>query len=212
MRALTDLIAEEIALPAADRDRLRWSALLHDVGKLDRASGRLNKADKLDDAEWAQMRNHPLEGARLTRRLAGWLGPWANSIAEHHEKFDGTGYPFGLIGAQISLGGRIVAVADSYDAMTAIRSYDKLESPTAARAELARCAGTHFDPQVVRAFLQVSVGRLRAATGALRPWWRGSDATWAVWRRSASTRLFNGPPIPSAWNYIIQRIPALTIR
>ena len=106
------------------------------------------------------------------RRLASWLGPWANSIAEHHEKFDGTGYPHGLSGTQISVGGRIVAVADSYDAMTAIRSYNKPKSPTAARAELARCAGTHFDPQVVRAFLQVSVGKMRALSGVLS--WLGS--------------------------------------
>ncbi len=172
VRVLTDLIAIELDLPTAHRDRLRWSALLHDVGKLTVHPHVLNKAEKLDEAEWAQLKNHPLEGARLTSRLAGWLGEWANTIAEHHEKFDGTGYPFALRGSQISFGGRIVAVADSYDAMTAVRSYNKPKSPAAARAELATCAGSHFDPQVVRAFLQVSVGRLRVAGGPLS--WLGS--------------------------------------
>ena len=172
VRALTDLIADQLDLPNPDRDRLRWSALLHDVGKLTVHPHVLNKAEKLDDAEWAALRNHPLEGARLTSRLAGWLGEWANTIAEHHEKFDGTGYPLGLQGSEISFGGRIVAVADSYDAMTAVRSYNKPKSPTVARAELAACAGTHFDPQVVRAFLEVSVGRIRLAGGPLS--WLGS--------------------------------------
>ena len=104
--------------------------------------------------------------------LGDWLGEWANTIAEHHEKFDGTGYPFGLKGDEISLGGRIVAVADCYDTMTTVRTYKKSMSPKVARAELAACAGTHFDPKIVRAFLDVSIGRVRPVAGPLA--WLGS--------------------------------------
>jgi HD-GYP domain-containing protein (c-di-GMP phosphodiesterase class II) len=170
--AFTELIAAELHLPTADRDRLRWSALLHDVGKLTVHSDILNKHGKLNDEEWAVIRNHPLEGARLTAPLAGWLGVWADTIVQHHEKYDGTGYPYGLVGDQISLGARIVAVADSYDVMTATRSYRHPISPQAARAELAACAGSQFDPHVVRAFLDVSIGRLRPMAAPLA--WIGS--------------------------------------
>jgi putative nucleotidyltransferase with HDIG domain len=172
VRALTDLIADELDLPATDRDRLRWSALLHDIGKIAVHTDILNKAGELNDEEWAVIKNHPLEGAKLTAPLAAWLGPWANTIAEHHEKFDGSGYPCGLSALDISYGGRIVAVADAYDTMTAVRSYKKGMSPQAARAELAACAGTQFDPQVVRAFLDVSIGRLRVVAGPIT--WLGS--------------------------------------
>jgi hypothetical protein len=172
VRAFTDLIADELDLPASARDRLRWSALLHDIGKLTVHPHILNKPDKLSAEEWEVIKNHPLEGAKLTAPLAGWLGPWANTIAEHHEKYDGTGYPYGLTGEEISLGGRIVAVADCYDTMTAVRSYKRAMSPEAARTELAACAGTHFDPKVVRAFLDVSIGRLRPVAGPIS--WLGS--------------------------------------
>jgi hypothetical protein len=172
VRALTDLIAEELDLPTDDRDRLRWSALLHDIGKLTVHPDILNKPDQLDDEEWEVIKTHPLEGARLTAPLAGWLGEWANTIAEHHERYDGTGYPFGLRGEEISFGGRIVAVADCYDTMTTVRSYKTALSPNAARAELAACAGSQFDPRVVRAFLDVSIGRLRPVAGPLA--WLGS--------------------------------------
>jgi hypothetical protein len=163
VRALTDMVAEELRLPDADRDRLRWSSLLHDIGKLTVHPEVLNKAEALSDDEWEVIRRHPLEGARLTAPLASWLGPWANTIAEHHERFDGKGYPFGLSGRQISLGGRVVAVADSYDVMTSLRSYKRPMSPDKARLELAACAGTQFDPDIVRAFLAVSIWRLRLA-------------------------------------------------
>ena len=162
VRAFTDLIAEELRLPSSDRDRLRWSALLHDIGKLTVHTHILNKVGTLSDDEWEVMRQHPLEGAKLTAPLAGWLGPWATTIAEHHERFDGRGYPFGLSGQEISTGGRIVAVADCYDTMTSVRSYKRAMSPEKARAELAACAGSQFDPLMVRAFLAVSVSRLRA--------------------------------------------------
>ena len=167
VRAYTDMIADELELSEFDRDRLRWSALLHDVGKLAVHPHVLNKAESLNDDEWEEIKRHPLEGARLTAPLAPWLGEWANTIAEHHEKYDGTGYPHGLAGEDISLGGRIVAVADCYDTMTSARSYRHPVSPESARRELAACAGSHFDPRVVRAFLDVSIGRLRPVAGPL---------------------------------------------
>jgi hypothetical protein len=161
VRALTDMISDELHLGAADRDRLRWSALLHDVGKLAVHADILNKAGALTDEEWEQIRLHPLEGAKLTEPLAAWLGSWASTIAEHHERYDGNGYPRGLAGKDISHGGRIVAVADAYDVMTAARAYKKAMGPVAARQELTANAGSQFDPEVVKAFLAVSLWRLR---------------------------------------------------
>ena len=172
VRMYTDLIAEEMKLPQVDRDRLRWSALLHDIGKVAVHPEILNKPGALDDAEWEQIKNHPLEGAKLTAPLSAWLGQWADTMAEHHEKYDGSGYPRGLAGKEISMGARIVAVADAYDVMTAVRSYKPAMTPQAARAELQACAGTHFDPTVVRAFLDVSIARLRVVAGPVA--WLGS--------------------------------------
>jgi putative nucleotidyltransferase with HDIG domain len=167
VRVFTDLLAEEMKLPPEDRDRLRWAALLHDVGKLTVAARILNKPGKLDDHEWVVIRGHPAEGARIAGPLLEWLGSWAGAIVEHHERFDGKGYPAGLAGHGISLGGRIVAVADCYDTMTAARSYKKPMAVAAARAELARCAGSQFDPAAVRAFLGISIPRLLWKTGPL---------------------------------------------
>ncbi len=167
VRVVTDLVANQLKLPEEDRDRLRWSALLHDIGKLTVDGSILNKPGKPDEAEWRILQGHPLEGARLAAPLAAWLGPWADTIAQHHEKFDGTGYPYGLSGEQISLGGRIVAVADCYETMTAVRSYKSAMTAEAARKELAACAGAHFDPVIVRAFLEASVGRFNLLGGPL---------------------------------------------
>ncbi len=167
VRVVTDLVADQLKLPEEDRDRLRWSALLHDIGKLTVAGSILNKPGKPDETEWRILQGHPLEGARLAAPLASWLGPWADTIAQHHEKYDGTGYPYGLSGEEISLGGRIVAVADCYETMTAVRSYKAAMTAEAARRELAACAGAHFDPVIVRAFLEASVGRMNLLGGPL---------------------------------------------
>ena len=165
VRIFADLIADELKLPAEAQDRLRWSALLHDVGKLRVSPSLLNKPGTPTSLEWATLRRHPINGAEFIAPIAPWLGEWAAAVEHHHERFDGTGYPRGLQGTHISLGGRIVAVADAYETMTAARPYKRPISPTAARAELVACSGTHFDPEVVRAFLSISLGRLWRAVG-----------------------------------------------
>jgi len=99
--------------------------------------------------------------------LAGWLGESVRAVGEHHERWDGYGYPNGLRGTDISFAARIVAVADAFDVMTSVRSYKKPGTAAEARAELARCAGTQFDANVVRAFLSISLGKLRLAMGPL---------------------------------------------
>ena len=167
VRAFTDLLSEELKLSPLDRERLRWAALLHDVGKLDIAPALLNKPGAPTDAEWRELRAHPKRGAELVAPLLPWLGEWSGAIAQHHERWDGHGYPFGLQGEQIAVGARIVAVADAFEVMTAPRPYRRPVTAEAAREELASCAGQHFDPVVVRAFLNVSIGRLRKAMGPL---------------------------------------------
>jgi putative nucleotidyltransferase with HDIG domain len=168
-RAFSDLIAEELGLSVDERDKLRWSALLHDIGKLHVEASLLNKPSRPDDEEWRVLRSHPIEGARVVGALATWLGPWALAIEQHHERFDGAGYPRGLAGHDISLAGRIVAVADAYEVMTAVRAYKRPMSAEAAREELVRCAGTHFDPHVVRALLRVSISRMPRAAAIAVP-------------------------------------------
>lgn len=167
VRMYTDMLGEELKLRSRDRDRLRWAALLHDVGKLMVAPEILNKPSSLAKKEQSIVRRHPLEGMRLAAPIREWLGEWAVAIEHHHERYDGTGYPHGLRGEQISLGGRIVNVADSYEVMTARRPYRVPMRANQARAELVKCSGTQFDPVLVRAFLRVSVGRLRLVSGPL---------------------------------------------
>jgi putative nucleotidyltransferase with HDIG domain len=167
VRVYTDLIAAELRLPPAAVDRLRWAALLHDIGKLRVPTTTLNKPAKLSNSEWELIRRHPDAGAELAGALLPWLGEWGSAIAEHHERFDGTGYPRGLAGRDISTAGRIVAVADSFEVMTAARAYKRAMTRSAALEELVRCSGQQFDPDIVRALLQVSAPRLRWAMGPM---------------------------------------------
>ncbi len=103
-------------------------------------------------------------GGRLVEPLRGLLGDWVDAVAHHHERWDGTGYPMRLAGADINRGARIVAVVDAYEAMTSPRPYRKPVSPEAARAEIALQAGIQFDPEVVRALLSVPIARLSRLT------------------------------------------------
>lgn len=167
VRSYTELIAEELDLDEEQRQRLRWAGLLHDVGKIRTPSTILNKRGTLDDGEWEVIRRHPLDGLALAEPLRPWLGDALGAVSDHHERFEGGGYPSGWGGADISLAGRIVAVADAYDVITSPRSYKAPIGVREARAELVRCADTQFDPDVVRAFLAISIPRLRAVLGIL---------------------------------------------
>lgn len=165
VRAFTDLLTNELGLPEHDRVRLRWAALVHDLGKLSVPVPVLNSAGGLDESDWTLMHRHPDEGVRLLGGLLPWLGEWGDAIGQHHERYDGTGYPRGLAGDDISYAARIVALADSFEVMTSARSYKTARSAAWAREELTRCAGSQFDPALVRAFLGISIGRIKWVLG-----------------------------------------------
>ncbi len=137
---------------APDRvDRMHAAGVLHDLGKVGISDAILQKPGPLTEAEWVEMKRHPGIGAQILRHadmadIAAWVGA-------HHERVDGLGYPSGLSGAEFSLEARILAVADAYEAMTSERCYRSAMTEADARAELRRCAGTQFDPEIVEAFL-----------------------------------------------------------
>ena len=123
--------------------------------------------EETSEEEWDEVRKHPELGDRLVAPIKEFLDPWGDTVLHHHERWDGSGYPQGLVGEQINYGARIVAVADAYDAMTARRSYQPARSARDALRELSTHAGTQFDPTVVRAFLGISASRIRRLMGPL---------------------------------------------
>ncbi len=167
VRAYSRMIGEEMGLSDIELDRLQWAGLLHDVGKLLIPAAILNKPGTLTAEEYEEVCLHPEYGRGMVTPLIPWLGDSARAVWEHHERWDGRGYPAGLAGHDIALAARIVAVADVFDVMTSARSYKTPVSAADARTELARCAGGQFDEAVVRAFLNISIGELRLLIGPL---------------------------------------------
>jgi HD-GYP domain-containing protein (c-di-GMP phosphodiesterase class II) len=135
--------------PRAMRD-LEFGALLHDIGKLRVPNEIINKPGKLTDEEWAIIKLHPGWGQEMLDRVGGELSRVGTIVRAHHERWDGAGYPDGLTAEEIPIEARIITVCDSYSAMTTDRAYRKGMSPAAALAELQRCSGTQFDPELVR--------------------------------------------------------------
>ena len=133
---------------------IEHGVLLHDIGKIGIPDAILLKPGPLTPAEWKIMRRHPEIGRQIVERIPFLRGA-VPIVYHHHERWDGTGYPLALRGEAIPLGARIFAVADALDAMTFDRPYSRAISFETARAEIERCAGTHFDPDVVATFLSI---------------------------------------------------------
>ncbi|HEV8229995.1 MAG TPA: HD domain-containing phosphohydrolase [Candidatus Limnocylindria bacterium] len=159
--AYMDLVLVELGLGGDQSAMLRRGALLHDIGKIGVPDNVLRKPTALSEAEWATMKRHPEFGAKIIAGIP-FLEEVARIVRHHHERWDGMGYPDGLKGERIPLGARIFAVGDSFDAMTSDRPYRRAMSIEAARDEVARCAGTQFDPAVVTAFMRIPLERLGA--------------------------------------------------
>lgn len=144
----------ELGLDKAALRTLELGALLHDIGKIGVPDSILRKPAKLTEEEWSKMKLHPLHGQKILRNIP-FLEGAARVVAQHHEKWDGSGYPVGLRGEDIDIGARIFAVVDAFDAMISDRIYRRGCSYEAALTELERCAGTQFDPLVVEAFKHI---------------------------------------------------------
>jgi len=148
-------IAEKMGLSDADREKLRIGALLHDIGKIGIDGAILNKPGSLTDEEFEIIKSHPDIAANILGSL-DFLSDVVPLVLHHHEKYAGGGYPAGIAGNEIPLGARIIAVADSFNAMTSDRPYRTALPREKAIQELVTHSGTQFDPDVVRAFLGIA--------------------------------------------------------
>jgi HD-GYP domain-containing protein (c-di-GMP phosphodiesterase class II) len=154
-------IADEMKVPALQQQCLQYAALLHDAGRTGVPEQILHKPSKLDDAEYARIKEHPVKGASFLEPLE-ILEPAVPIILAHHERYDGTGYPKGLKKEAIPLGARILGLANAVEAMISDRPYRRAMSLAEVAKEIASHAGTQFDPKVVEAFLQlVRCGKMR---------------------------------------------------
>jgi response regulator RpfG family c-di-GMP phosphodiesterase len=147
-------LGRELRLDAEQMRSLEFGSLLHDIGKIGVPDAVLRKPSRLTEEEWEEMRQHPWHGRQILRGIEFLKGA-ARVVAQHHERWDGTGYPLGLRGEEIDLNARIFAVADAFDAITSDRVYRKGRAYEAALAELVEWAGRQFDPRVVEAFRRV---------------------------------------------------------
>lgn len=148
------MIGETLNLPLKDISTLQYAGLLHDIGKIELPKSVLNKTKNLTEEEFRLIREHPTYSANILEPLED-MDQLIDFVKHHHERYDGKGYPDGLISNNISLGARILCVADSFDAMLSERPYSKRMDTNQALEELNRCAGTHFDPQIVKVLTSI---------------------------------------------------------
>ena len=151
--SIAESLARRLGWRAERIDALRLGGSLHDVGKIAVNESVLCKPGPLTDEELAEIRTHPVAGARLIEGVDD-LRPALPYVLHHHERWDGAGYPHGLAGEEIPIEARLLGVADAFDAMTSVRSYRPALSVEQALAELQRCAGSQFDPELAGTFVE----------------------------------------------------------
>jgi two-component system cell cycle response regulator len=161
---LAEGVAVRLGLTREEVEQISQAAELHDIGKVAIPDAILHKPGPLDDHEWAFIRRHTVIGERIID-AAPALGRVASLVRSSHERYDGAGYPDALVGLDIPLGSRIVAICDAFDAMTTDRAYRTAMAPDLALLELRRCAGSQFDPVVVEAFCATWAARGAGVTG-----------------------------------------------
>ncbi len=147
-------IAREMRFDKKEVEEIKLASQLHDIGKINIRDNILGKTGSLTEEEWKEIKLHTEKGAEILKPLA-FLGKVIELVREHHEHYDGTGYPDGKAGDEIPVGARIIAVTDAYDAMVSDRPYRKTKTHEQAMEELKKHSGTQFDPDVVEAFLRV---------------------------------------------------------
>ncbi len=160
-REVVDLsvgVAEALGVDATQRRNVEFAALLHDVGKIRVPKEIINKPGKLNDEEWRILRQHTIDGEKMLKQVGGILSGVGRLVRSSHERYDGLGYPDGLVGEEIPIESRIVSACDAFSAMTTDRPYRPALALEAAVKELHRCAGTQFDPVVVKPLIAL-VGR-----------------------------------------------------
>jgi HD-GYP domain-containing protein (c-di-GMP phosphodiesterase class II) len=150
-------IGARLGLEDVELDDLGWAALLHDLGKLGIPKSILDQAGPLSHAQWDLIHTHPIVGSEMLLAISPLLETIAAGVRSHHERWDGVGYPDGLVGASVPRIGRIIAVPDAFDAMTSPRPYRKRALTSGEALTLIRSAsGSQFDPTVVDAFVPVA--------------------------------------------------------
>ena len=157
-------MAQALGWTRQEEELVHTAGLLHDIGKFAFPDSILLADSRLTDEQWEQVKRHPEDGAGIVRRIDGY-GPVAEVVLAHHERWDGSGYPRGLAGEAIPKPARLIAVADTYDVITARDSYRKPVSPAGGDRGAARVAGRQLDPDVVEVF----VGLLTAGDLSFRP-------------------------------------------
>ncbi|MBN2073690.1 MAG: HD domain-containing protein [Actinobacteria bacterium] len=154
VRDISVMVARQLELEESAINEIGYAAALHDIGKIAVPENILNKPSRLTVREFDEIKRHPVQGAFLVANIPS-LKNVGNIILHHHERYDGNGYPMGLCGDKIPLGSRIIAVADTYDAMTSERSYRSRMTEINAINIIKEETGFQFDPQVVEAFLAI---------------------------------------------------------
>ena len=157
---LSQRLSKELGLPEPRIERVYMAGILHDVGKIGVPEAVLHKAGKLTAEEFEQMKRHPQIGSRILADIRQ-VQDLIPGVLHHHERYDGKGYPAKLSGRDIPEMGRIICIADCFDAMTSNRTYRRALPLEVALIEVRRCAGTQFDPEMAEAFLRIEPDELR---------------------------------------------------